>query len=124
ERKLTAEKASLYNPVIDYTPKSKSKNKQDIFEALEEVGDLIQLNQLDVSNGFINIHFRGGGRMQLQNASMSLLGKDLVQSKGTASIQQSITSLKFKKGSYRAGNLVALMENVDFTGKSGQLKAG
>jgi hypothetical protein len=124
ERRLTAEKASLYNPVIDYTPKSKGKNKQDIFESLEEIGNLIQLNQLDVSNGHINIHFRGGGRMQLQNASMSLLGKDLVEAKGTASIQQSVTSLRFKKGSYRAGNLVALMEDVDFTGKSGQLKAG
>lgn len=127
EQKLSALRATLYHPKIDYSvtgAKGQKNKKQDIFQTLAGIGGIIQLNNLDINNGEINIRFKNGGRLQLENASMSLLSQNFVHSKQVSSLQKSVRGLKFKKGLLQIGNLTARMENVDFTGKDGQLKAG
>ncbi|MBC7949486.1 MAG: hypothetical protein H7Y42_16485 [Chitinophagaceae bacterium] len=127
DQKFTAQRATLYQPVINYTfrPKpGKRKKKQNLFATLDDVGDLIQLNNLDIANGRLNLHFAGGAQLQLENATMSLLSQNIVNSNRLSNLQGSVRHLRFERGVLRTGNLVATMENVDFTGKDGQLVAG
>jgi hypothetical protein len=121
ERKLTADKAKLYSPVINYSVLQ--NKKQNIFQTLAGIGGIIQLNNLDLSNGQINVHFKGGVQLHLENASISILSRDLLRSKRIANLQRSVGELRFKEGSLKTGSLTAEMENVIFTGKDGQLTA-
>jgi hypothetical protein len=127
DRKLTADRATLYQPVIDYTVKQNKnakRKKLDVFETLAGIGDIIRLNNLDVSNGKININFQGGTRLELENANMSLLSQRLVDADRISNLQGSVRSLSFRKGLLKIGNLTAKMENVNFTGANGKLSAG
>jgi hypothetical protein len=127
DRRLSAEKATLYQPVIDYTVRqirTTKKKKLDVFETLAGIGDIIHLNKLDISNGTINIDFRGGTKLKLENATMSLLSQNLVESNRVRNLQGSVNHLAFKSGELKVGNLTARMEDVKFTGSNGQLKAG
>lgn len=127
DRKLTAARATLYRPVINYslTENNSEKNKkQEIFQTLAGIGKIIQLNNLHISDGQINVHFNGGAQLQLENANMFILGKDLVQSNRVAGLQRSVSEIQFKKGLLKIGDLSATMEDVDFAGKNGQLTAG
>jgi hypothetical protein len=123
ERKLTARKASLYKPVINYSVLANNK-KQDIFQALTVMGDIIHLNNLDITNGQINIHFREGSQLQLENASMSVFSQSLLDSRRIGNLQRSVSALSFKKGMFKQNDVMARMENVNFTGTNGRLTAG
>jgi hypothetical protein len=126
ERKLTADKATLYSPVINYSVwnKKKLKNKkQDVFQVLADIKEIIQLNNLDISNGQINVHFRGGAHLKLENTTMSILSDDLVQSKRIDNLQRSVRKLKFRKGLLKLKDLEVKMEEGDFSGENGQLSA-
>ncbi|MFI5128391.1 MAG: hypothetical protein ACHQFX_00305 [Chitinophagales bacterium] len=121
DRKLTAEKATLYRPVINYTSANKSQN---IFHTLSDIGRIIELQNLDMKNGQINIHFGGGGELKLENADVSLLSQDLLQSVRIASIQRSVRQLKFRKGFFKSKGITIEIENGDVLGETGKLSAG
>ncbi len=127
EQKLSAIRATLYHPVINYSfvvkPGQKNK-KQDVFQTLAGIGDVIQLNNLDIIDGQINVNFKDKTHLQLENASMSLLSQRIIESNRISNLQRSVNRLEFKKGSLKSGNLTAEMEDVDFTGKNGQFTAG
>lgn len=122
EKSLTAEKATLYYPVINYSVNK--RQKQNIFQTLSEVGRIIQLDNLEMRHGQINIHFKGGTQVRLENTDMSLWSQDLVASKQMRGLQQSIRQLTFKKGFINTNNLTVQMENAAFTGENGKLAAG
>jgi hypothetical protein len=125
ERTLSAERATLYHPVINYSVvENKKLKKQNVFQVLEGIGNIIQLNNLDIEDGQINIHFKGGSQLQLENASMSVLSQRLVESDRIDNLQKSVSNLRFKKGLLKLGNLEARMENVAFIGNNGQLTGG
>jgi hypothetical protein len=125
DRNLAADEATLYHPVINYSVATNNprNKKQDIFQTLAGIGDIIQLNNLDISNGQINVNFRGGNHLQLEDASMSLLSRQLTESNHINDLQQSVTQLRFKNGLLKLGDITAKIENADFTGKNGQLTA-
>ncbi|MDP4263044.1 MAG: hypothetical protein Q8941_10990 [Bacteroidota bacterium] len=127
ERTLAAEKATLYRPVINYsvTAGNHRQNKnQDIFQTLAGIGNIIQLDNLDIANGQINADFKGGAHLHLENANLSLLSKQLTAANRMDDLQQSVSRLRFKNGSLTMGDLTAKMEDADFSGKDGHLTAG
>ena len=127
EQKLKAKKVTLYRPVIDYRiAGNKRNNKQDIFQTLAGIGNFMQLDNLNINNGQINLVFKNNARLQLENANMSVLGKQLVDSRKMNSIQRSVTELFFKKGSFQMGDIIATLTDVNFTGgrQDNQLHAG
>ncbi len=117
EQKLKAREVTLFSPVIDYkmSPDKRSAS-QDIFQTLSGIGNFMQLENLHVNNGRINLVFKNNARLQLENASLSVLGKQLVDARKINSIHRSVTSLFFKKGSFRMGDVTASLTNVNFTG--------
>jgi len=122
EKSLTADLATLYHPVINYTVKK--KKKQNIFQTLDEISRIIQLENLNIHNGEINVHFRDGVELRLENTDMSVLSQDLLQSKRMAGLQRSIRKISFKKGFIKTKNLIARIENASFAGEHGKLTAG
>jgi len=126
EQKLKAQKVTLYRPVIDYTIADNKRYKaQDIFQTLAGIGNFMQLENLDINDGQINLIFKNNARLQLENANMSVLGKQLVGSRKLQNIQRSVTKLFFKKGSFQTGDITANLTDVNFTGgEQNQLQAG
>ncbi|MGZ8558940.1 MAG: hypothetical protein ACXWWC_11420, partial [Chitinophagaceae bacterium] len=127
DQKLNAKKVTLYRPVIDYKfTASKRTGTQDIFQTLAGIGNFMQLENLDVSNGQINLIFKNNARLQLENANLSVMGKQLVDARKIQNIQRSVTALFFKKGNFKMGDVTANLTNVNFTGGGGnnQLHAG
>lgn len=126
EQRLSAQKATLYRPVINYsfTNRPGQKNKQqDIFQTLAGIGDVIQLNNLDISDGQINVNFKDKTNLQLENATLSLQSQRIIESNRISTLQRSVNRLQFKKGFLKSGNLTAEMEDVDFTGRDGRFTA-
>lgn len=126
DQQLKAEKVTLYRPVIDY---SVAMNKQlhtgDVFSALAGIGNFMQLDNLDVYDGRVNLLFRDSTRLNLENTSMSIRGKQLVTSRGLTNVQSSVDKLRFKNGLLKVGDVTAILSDVNFKGgMNDQLYAG
>lgn len=127
EQKLKAQTVTLYRPVIDYKiMKNKRYDTQDIFQTLAGIGNFMQLENLNINDGKINLVFTNNARLKLENANMSVLGKQLVGSRKLQNIQRSVVGLYFKKGSFEMGDVTADLTDVNFTGggQNNQLQAG
>lgn len=126
EQKLKAKTVTLYRPVIDYRiMKNKRYNTQDIFQTLAGIGNFMQLENLNINDGQINLVFKNDARLKLENANMYVLGKQLVGSKKLQNIQHSVVGLNFKKGSFAMGDVTADLTDVNFTGgENNHLQAG
>ncbi len=115
EQQLKAERINLYSPVIDYTIKdNKNKGSQDMFQALAGLGNILQLENLKIRNGQINLLFNNDTRLQLSDAYVSVSGQRLVNSKKITTIQRSVNELYFKRGSFKSGSLTATLNNAVF----------
>jgi hypothetical protein len=127
EQKLKAQAVTLYRPVIDYRiMKNKRYDTKDIFQTLAGIGNFMQLENLNINDGQINLIFKNNARLRLEKANMSILGKQLAESRKLKNIQRSVTSLFFKKGSFQMGDITADLADVNFIGgdKNNQLLAG
>jgi hypothetical protein len=122
EGNLAADRATLYRPIINYSVQG--NRKQNIFQTLAGIGNLIQLENLDMSHGQINVHFKGGTQLKLENADMSLLSKQLLESRHARAIQQAVRQLRFEKGSLKTKDLSMQLQMVNFFGETGKLVAG
>lgn len=127
QQKLKAKAVTLYRPVIDYRiMQNKRYATKDIFQTLAGIGNFMQLENLNINDGQINLIFKNNARLQLENANISILANQLVGSRKLQNIQRSVTSLFFKKGSFQMGDVTANLTDVNFIGggSNNQLKAG
>ncbi len=126
EQKLKAQTVTLYRPVIDYRIiKNKRYDTQDIFQTLAGIGNFMQLENLNINDGQINLVFTNNARLKLENANMYVLGKQLVDSRKLQNIQRSVVGLNFKKGSFQMGDVTADLTDVNFIGgENNHLQAG
>jgi hypothetical protein len=122
-QQLKAEKVNLYHPVINYNTKNRTRS-QDIFHVLEDIGNVFQLNNLSITDGKVNLFLPNNSSLRLEGATMSVSGKQLVDSRKVASIQRSVNDLKFQKGTFTTPDWTAGLENVQFKGSNNGLKAG
>jgi hypothetical protein len=123
DQQLKAERVSLYRPVINYTVTSNNNRSQNVFEILSGIGSIIQLNDLDITDGQVNLFFPNQTKLQLDGATMSLSARDLVGSKRLSGIQRSIHELRFRKGRFISPGIEANLENVRFNTNMNGLKA-
>lgn len=127
QQKLKAKAVTLYRPVIDYRiMQNKRYDTKDIFQTLAGIGNFMQLENLNINDGRINLVFKNNARLQLENANISILANQLVGSRKLQNIQRSVTSLFFKKGSFQMGDVTAKLTDVNIIGggSNDQLKAG
>jgi len=126
DQQLKAERVTLYSPVINYSVARNRRFKSgDVFQTLAGIGNFMQLDNFKISNGQVNLFFKNNTELRLENASMSVLGKRLVDSRHLTNIQRSVNELFFKKGFFKMGDINATLTDVNFTGgNSNQLHAG
>ncbi len=126
DQQLKAERVTLYRPVINYSVANNKRFKSgDVFQTLAGIGNFMQLDNLHINDGQVNLFFKNNTELRLENASMSVLGKRLVGSRRLTNIQRSVNELFFKKGFFKMGDITASLTDVNFTGgASNQLDAG
>jgi hypothetical protein len=124
EQQLNAEQVTLYRPVINYNlANRKNKTSKDVFHVLSSIGNVFQLNNLNIREGQVNLYLDKNVSLKLEGANMSVSGKQLVDSRRLASVQRSVNELDFKKGILKTPTWTAQLENVHFNGKQNQLNA-
>ncbi|HUM64646.1 MAG TPA: hypothetical protein PLV32_02320, partial [Chitinophagaceae bacterium] len=124
-KQLSAKRVNLYRPVINYTVVQKKNNPRDVFQILAGIGHFMQLDNLDITDGQVNLFFANNIQLHLQNADISVLGRRLVGSKKLHNIQNAVTSLNFKKGVFKMRQLTADLSDVSFSGyPDNHLQAG
>ena len=126
DQQLKAEKVTLYRPVINYSvARNKRFKSGDVFQTLADIGLFMELDNLNINDGQVNLLFKNNTELRLENASMSVLGKKLVSSRRLTNIQSSVNELFFKKGSFKMGDVTANLTDVNFIGgTSNRLHAG
>ncbi len=127
ERKLRAEQAILSNANISYTINPKQHNKsgsRNIFESLSTVNEYMDLQQLDIVNGTIDLKLKNNLRIKLDHATASIKSHSLLASRKLAGINNSLTQLNFKKGVIHSGEMDIELQDLLYSGLSGQLGAG
>lgn len=123
-QQLNAESVTLYRPVINYkADKNKQQRSQDVFQILAGIGAILQLNNMNIVDGQVNLFLPHNTRLQLEGATMSVKGKELVGSRKLISISRSVTDLRFKKGVFTSNDLTAELDEVQFSGEKGGLQA-
>lgn len=123
-QQLKADRVVMYKPVINYNLAVRpNKKPENIFKTLEEVGNILQLHNLQIVDGEVNLFFRNNARLKLENATTFIQGENLVASRKLGNIQQSVNVLAFSKGVFTMNDLKAELNNVQFTGSHNQMKA-
>ena len=126
EKKLKADQAIMFNPHISYTAQkggSKKAGSQNIFQSLGAINEYMDLQQLDIIDGDIDLKLKNNLRVQLNNATLSVKSHSLLESKKLAGIKNSLTQLKFQKGVIHAGNMDIELHDILYLGASGQFGA-
>ena len=126
ERKLKADQATLFHPWIDYTVSDKlgKRGGANVFESLASINEVMDLAYLDVVDGKIDLKVNKNVRIQLDQATLSIESYNLLKSTQLAGIKNSLTSLDFKDGIIRAGDVLMKMKDIRYIGQSGHFSAG
>ncbi len=127
-QQLKAKEATLYHPSIDYTAvttaSTKGKGKKSIFSTLAEIGQLIQLEKMNIVDGKIDISLKNNTAIQLEDASMTIRTKTLFLAKKARAIEHAVDYLEFSTGRIKSGKLEIQLDDVQYTGnKNGFLLA-
>ncbi len=124
DRQLKAERVSLYQPVINYDFSQLNKpGTRNVFDILSNIGHLLQLSNLNIIDGQLNLLFRNKARLQLENTTLFLLGEQLVASQQIKGIRRSVDILNFKRGLFTMAGLRAELTNTQFSGVDNRMKA-
>lgn len=124
EQQLKAEMVTLYQPVINYDLSvNKKQSSKNVFDALAGVGKIMQLSNLNIIEGRVNLFFKNKAQLTLEGATASIHGQNLVSSRQLKAIKQSVDVFNFRKGFLKTGNITAELDDVHFIGSNNQLKA-
>lgn len=118
-QQLRAREATLYDPVINYNAAvapAGSKGKKSIFTTLGNIGQLIQLDKMNIRHGRIDIELKNNNAVQLEDASMTISTRTLFKARKARALEPAVDRLNFRKGIIRAGNLVIGLADVIYNG--------
>jgi len=128
ERRLQANQATLFDPVINYTvheqPEAGSTKKKGLFQYMTLINNLIRLEDFNITNGTLNLDLPGEGDMHLEHTDLSVQSKQLLVSRRITEFEQSVNSLNFRKGIIHLNGISAGMLDVHYSGDDNQLTAG
>lgn len=111
---FSAQNASFYKPLVDYTTtgKSKKKKSKNIFGTLNSIDDVMDLKNLGIQQGDITLRFGKNASLHLQNTNLDLRAQDLTAASKIKTVQRSVKELNFDKGIFKKGDLTALLNKV------------
>lgn len=124
EKKLRARSAVLISPDIDYTPTPNPRRRQNLFQSLGAVNEYMDLDQLFIENGRIDLKLKKGFRVRLENASLSVKSQSLLRSTRLSAIRNSLNAVSFDKGIIETGKTTLELRHLRYTGETEKFAAG
>ena len=127
ENKLRADQALMFNPYIRYTApvvRGRGQKSQNIFQSLGAVNDYMDLQQLDIIDGDLDLKLKPDLSLRLNNATLSVQSHSLLNSKKISGIKNSLKSIKFDNGVIHAGNSDIELTDINYIGQTGRFNAG
>ncbi len=121
EKKLKADQATMYYPDIIYTvnPDKRKSGKQNIFQSLGAVNEFMDLNNLEVINGNIDLTLKKNLRLKLFSANLSIESNSLLSSTKISTIKNSLKSINFKNGKLLAGEVEIELNDLNYIRNTG-----
>ncbi|MCH5596583.1 AsmA family protein [Niabella ginsengisoli] len=110
ENIFSAQSAVFYDPKVNYTlirKKGKARSK-NLFEALNNVDDVMDLKNLGIHRGDITLTFPKGATLHLANTNIDLRANDFTSSNRIKSVQRSVNELSFDKGTLKKETLLLI----------------
>jgi hypothetical protein len=127
EKRLKADQAIMLNPSISYTVSKKQKGtrgRKNLFQSLAAINEYMDLQNLDVVEGTIDLKIKSDLRGKLEHATFSIQSHALFTSTKLAEIKRSLTKLDFENGIIQAGNLRMELHKIHYIGQDGKFGAG
>lgn len=120
DQKMSATEAALISPVIYFKHNSKPvrSKKINLFTALENIDDLVELNKVSVTNGQLNMQLKSGTSFNIENLDLALQSNKLLSSTNRTAIRRSMDHLSFSKGILRLKNITARLLNARYSGNN------
>lgn len=117
DRYISAEKAVLLNPDIQYTLSSarKKRQKTSLFKILSGLSETIDLKEIEIRNGNLNINLAAGKQLNLQQVDLVLASNKLLASTSYTGMQQAIAEMAFRNAVFNTGNLRAELINLHYS---------
>ncbi|MET0464377.1 MAG: hypothetical protein ABW007_14525 [Chitinophagaceae bacterium] len=122
-RNVKAEQLVLYKPVINYTIKPKKGKTADVFHAFAEVNRLLQLNNLNIIDGQVNLDFANNAQLKLENVTSFVSAKQLVKSRNIANIRAAVNTLMFTDGHFTMNDLRMHIRNAVLSNNGNEVQA-
>jgi len=125
ENVFSAQSATFYDPKVNYTLNgNKKKNRsKNLFETLNSIDDVMDLKNLGIYRGDIQLNFSKGGSLRLTNTNLDLRANDFASANRIKNVQRSVNILSFDKGIFKKGNLVAELNQVHLSENKSGLRA-
>jgi len=126
DRRLQAHVVSLYQPSIQYTAtgnRGEGNNRPSVFHSLGLLNEYMDLDELEITDGMIDLRLQNNIRVQLQHANFSVQSNALLASTRLSGIRNSLNYLDFSEGLVQAGTLTVKMNNIRYPGTDGKLDA-
>ncbi|MFV0606571.1 MAG: hypothetical protein ACK5NK_12090 [Niabella sp.] len=121
---FNARSAFFYNPVISVNlTKRKGNRSKGVFQTLGDLGALLNLTNLGITNGNIKIDLGRGATLYLQQTDLSIYADELTASKKIKNIQHAINHLFVKKGLFQKGSTQATLTDISLTEDNNGIKA-
>ena len=117
----------MFSPYISYTAtpnQPKKSGRQNLFQSLGAINDYMNLQNLIVVNGTIDLKLKKNLRVQLEDATVSVQSNSLLTSTKLSGIKNSLKNLDFKKGIIQAGDMTIALNDIRYAGTNGQFGAG
>lgn len=124
ERTFKADAATMYKPYIRYAVFPERKKRKNIFQSLAAVNEYMDLKQLDVVDGTIDLTLKDDLKIQLQKATFSVSSQSLLSSTRFSGIRNSLDGLFFEDGIIQTGDLSIKMKGIRYNGSDGSFTAG
>lgn len=122
-KRLKAEHVVLYKPVINYTVKSSNGKPVNIFNAFHEINKLLQLHNLSIASGEVNLEFGKNAKLKLNNVTSFIAANQLVKAFDINSTRQAVDALTFSAGNFSMNGLSVQLKNTSISKSGDHLQA-
>ena len=120
-QQLKASEATLYNPSINYTSgdgnSTTATGKKSIFATLAEIGQVIQLDKMNIVDGQINIALPHENAVQLRQTNLTVRTPPIFLARKARAFEHAVDFLSFSSGLIKAGKVEIALDQVRYTGK-------
>ncbi len=105
EKKIRAKKAVLLEPIIirkDMAAHTK-KPAKDLFATMAGLSNQVEIDQIEIRNGTLDIEFKNHASIALKQADLLLDSRKALQANNYQELAQSIQLLRFRSGTFHSG---------------------